>query len=118
MLPTQRDFSLAHTLKWGVEVVRVYVAHNRLAIDSEEQGNMLQERFAMAGQHMKRVPGFTAFEMLRASDKSHFIVSTTWESEKHFRDWVESPHFAAAHGGQARNAGQAQVATYDVVYSS
>lgn len=94
----------------------MYVAQNRLAVQSEEQRKMLEERFAMAGEHMKRVPGFTEFQLLRASDNSHFIVSTTWESEQHFRDWTESPHFAAAHGGQNRSAGQAQVTTYEVVY--
>ncbi len=94
----------------------MYIAHNRLAIESEEQQKMFEERFAMAGEHMKRVPGFVSFSMLRASDKSHFIVSTTWESEQHFRDWVASPHFANAHGGQARAAGQTQVSTYDVVH--
>lgn len=95
----------------------MYVAHNRLAIQSEEQQKMLEERFAMAAEHMKQVPGFSTFQLLRASDNSHFIVSTTWESEQHFRDWLASPHFAAAHGGQ-RGAGQAAVATYEVVHHS
>ncbi|MFB5192570.1 antibiotic biosynthesis monooxygenase family protein [Alicyclobacillus fastidiosus] len=96
----------------------MYVAHNRLPIQNEEQRKVLEERFAKAGEHMKRVPGFAGFQMLRASDNSHYIVSTTWESEQHFQDWIQSPHFASAHGGQSRAGGQAQVATYEIVYNS
>lgn len=96
----------------------MYVAHNKLDIQSDEQSKMLEERFAMAGDHMKHVPGFQGFEMLRATDNSHFLVSTMWESEQHFKDWVQSPHFASAHGGSNQGAAQAQVATYDVVYHS
>ncbi|EPZ52684.1 MULTISPECIES: antibiotic biosynthesis monooxygenase family protein [Alicyclobacillus] len=46
------------------------------------------------------------------------IVSTMWESEQHFQDWIQSPHFAAAHGGRGHTAGQAQVATYEVIYNA
>ncbi|GEO27332.1 hypothetical protein AAC03nite_31170 [Alicyclobacillus acidoterrestris] len=96
----------------------MYVAHNRLPIENEAQEKMLEERFAKAGEHMKRVPGFTGFQMLRASDHSHFIVSTMWASEQHFQDWIQSPHFAATHGGRGHTAGQAQVATYEVIYNA
>lgn len=96
----------------------MYIAHNKLDVQNEEQRRMLEERFAMAGEHMKQVPGFEGFQMLRSTDNSHFLVSTTWTSEQHFQDWVTSPHFAAAHNGSNRGAAQAQVATYEVVYTS
>lgn len=96
----------------------MYVAHNRLPIHGEDQRKMLEERFAKAGDHMKHVPGFAGFQLLRANDQSHFIVSTTWESKQYFEDWIQSPHFAAAHGGQSQPSGNAQVAAYEVVYNS
>lgn len=96
----------------------MYIAHNRLPIMNEEQRQMFEQRFATAGDHMKHVPGFVGFQMLRASDNTHFLVSTTWESEEHFRNWTQSEHFSAAHGGQKHNPERAQVATYEVVYNA
>ncbi len=93
----------------------MFEAHNRLAIVDEEQAKMLEQRFAQASDHMARVPGFVKFGMLRSQDGSHFIVVTRWETEQHFRDWVASPHFQAAHGRRSPE-GEAQVGAYEVVY--
>lgn len=93
----------------------MFEAHNRLQVQSEEQSQMLEQRFSKASEHMKKVPGFVKFSMLRAHDGSHYLVKTLWESEQHFHDWVKSPHFQAAHGGREQG-GQAEVATYRVIY--
>lgn len=93
----------------------MFEAHNRLVVESAEQARLLEERFAQASDHMSRVPGFVKFGMLRSQDGSHFIVVTRWETEQHFRDWVASPHFQAAHGRRSPE-GQAQVGAYEVVY--
>ncbi|MCY0888259.1 MAG: antibiotic biosynthesis monooxygenase [Alicyclobacillaceae bacterium] len=91
----------------------MFHAHNRIE-SANGQGSDLEQRFQHAAEHMKQVPGFVKFEMLRASDDSHYLVTTVWESEKHFHDWVKSPHFRAAHGGN-ESAGKATVSTYHVV---
>ena len=71
------------------------------------QGPALEERFAKRAAEVEQAPGFRGFELLRpVAGETRYFVYTRWESEEHFRAWVESPAFtrghaqaAAAHGG-------------------
>lgn len=98
------------------EVRRLFQAHNKITVADADHAATLEERFKNAAERMKAVPGFVKFGMLKAQDGSHYIVSTLWETEQHFKAWVSSPHFQAAHSGQAHPQAQAEVSSYHVIY--
>ena len=55
--------------------------------------------------HLKGVDGFVAFNLMRGESKktySLYASHSTWESKKHFENWVKSENFRLAH----KNAGQ------------
>ena len=89
-------------------------AHNKIFIESEEHGERLLHGFSHAAEHMKQVPGFVQFSMLKAQDGSHYIVRVLWETEEHFHHWVKSDHFREAHKGQS-GSGKAELTGYHVV---
>ena len=93
----------------------MFEAHNKIFVNSVEQGERLQQGFAHAGEHMKAVPGFRQFNMLASQDGSHFIVRVLWESEDHFQNWVKSEAFRKAHSGQGNNGLKAELTGYNVI---
>ena len=75
------------------------------AIDVPEgRGPQLEERFAARASEVEQMPGFEHFELLRpVAGETRYFVYTRWESEEHFRGWVESPGFRQGHA-KAREA--------------
>ena len=69
------------------------------------RGAELEERFARRAAEVETMPGFRGFELLRpTTGETRYYVYTRWESEEHFRAWVESPAFTRGHA-QASAAG-------------
>src|ERR671917_2013602 len=72
----------------------------------EGAGPELERRFATRHGSVENMPGFLGFELLRpvAGDDRYFVY-TRWETEEHFRAWVESAAFTRGHA-QAAKASQ------------
>ena len=63
------------------------------------------------------MPGFRGFELLRpTAGETRYFVYTRWESEEHFRAWVESPAFTRGHA-QAAAAQRRPVASHSELLS-
>jgi heme-degrading monooxygenase HmoA len=79
------------------------------------RGASLEERFAKRAAEVEQMPGFLSYELLRptAGETSYFVY-TRWESEEHFRAWVESPSFTRGH---AQAAAGGPVATHSKLLS-
>lgn len=68
----------------------------------EGRGPALEERFAKRAGEVESMPGFLGYELLRPVEgETRYFVYTRWESEEHFRAWVESESFTRGHA-QAR----------------
>lgn len=93
----------------------MFEVHNKIFVTSNEQSQHLQEGFAHAGEHMKSVPGFHEFHMLKSSKSDHFIVRVIWESESYFQDWAKSEHFREAHKGQGDSSLKSEIQGYDII---
>ena len=81
----------------------MYIAMNRfkVALGSESE---FEELWKNRDTHLKEVPGFVEFHLLRGPQKDdHVLFSshTVWSSQAAFEDWTKSEAFRAAH----RNAG-------------
>ena len=51
------------------------------------------------------MPGFLGYELLRpAKGESRYFVYTRWETEAHFRAWVDSPAFTRGHAQAAKDS--------------
>lgn len=90
-----------------------FVAINVLTVP-EGSGDTLEQRFAGRAGEVEQMEGFQHFELLRpapsdlgppsgeAQDATRYLVYTRWDSEAHFRAWVESSQFQHSH---ARSGG-------------
>lgn len=70
----------------------------------EGRGPALEERFAKRASEVEKMPGFEGFELLRPVEgETRYFVYTRWETEEHFKAWVESSDFRKGHAA-ARSA--------------
>jgi heme-degrading monooxygenase HmoA len=88
------------------------------------RGAALEERFANRASEVERMPGFLGFELLRpTAGETRYFVYTRWQSEEHYRAWVESPAFTRGHAQAAANAGgpvasHSQLLAFEVVQTA
>jgi heme-degrading monooxygenase HmoA len=76
------------------------------------RGAELEERFSRRAGEVETMPGFLGYELLRPiAGETRYFVYTRWESEEHYRAWVESPAFTRGHA-QAAAASGGPVATH------
>ena len=69
------------------------------------RGPELEERFARRAAEVESMPGFLGFELLRpVAGEERYFVYTRWETEEHFRAWVESPEFTRGHAQAAADS--------------
>ena len=69
------------------------------------RGEELEERFARRAAEVEGMPGFLGFELLRpVAGEERYFVYTRWETEEHFRAWVESPAFTRGHAQAAADS--------------
>ena len=72
---------------------------------AEGRGPELEERFAKRAREVEGMPGFLGFELLRpAKGETRYFVYTRWETEEHFRAWVESSAFTRGHAQAAKDS--------------
>jgi heme-degrading monooxygenase HmoA len=88
------------------------------------RGPALEERFANRASEVETMPGFLGFELLRpVSGETRYFVYTRWESEEHYRAWVEGPAFTRGHAQAAAGAGgpvasHSSLLSFEVVQST
>ena len=84
-----------------MEVVKI----NAISVEPG-RGAALEERFAKRAAEVEQMPGFLGFELLRPTEgDDRYFVYTRWQSEEHFRAWVQSPAFTRGHAQAAANQG-------------
>jgi heme oxygenase (mycobilin-producing) len=70
------------------------------------RGTELEKRFANRATEVEQMPGFLGFELLRpTAGQTRYFVYTRWQSEEHYRAWVESPAFTRGHAQATAGAG-------------
>ncbi len=79
--------------------------HFKVKLGQEEA---FEEVWSSRDSHLKSVPGFKAFHLLKGEEKDTYRAyasHTMWESEAHFIDWTKSEAFREAHKGAGGNKG-------------
>ena len=84
----------------------MYIAMNRFSV-RPENATAFEELWLGRDSHLKGLPGFVEFHMLRGPENDGTVLyssHTVWESEEAFRGWTKSEAFRAAHkdAGQTR----------------
>ena len=101
----------------------MFIAMNRFKIMLGEEV-AFERVWAERDSHLKTVPGFKDFKLLRGSQGEEctlFASHTVWESEEAFVDWTRSEAFRAAHANAGDNRklylGHPQFEGFSVVLS-
>lgn len=79
----------------------MYLTMNRFKV-VKGQETAFEEVWARRDSHLKSVPGFLDFRLMRGTDAEGYTLyasHTTWETETAFRDWTRSEAFRKAHAG-------------------
>ncbi len=79
----------------------MYLTMNRFRVKSGREAEF-EEVWKKRDSHLKTVPGFLAFHLLRGPERDgHTLYAshTAWESEAAFTAWTKSEAFRAAHAG-------------------
>jgi heme-degrading monooxygenase HmoA len=93
----------------------VWVAVNRITVDSSKEADEVIERFAHRPKKVDSSPGFLSLEVWREEEGKEVLVMTRWQRKEDFLAWVESPSFRQAHRGARGSPGEAHGAVYEVV---
>lgn len=94
-----------------------FVVMNVLTVP-EPMRATLEERFANRAGEVETMDGFEHFELLRPVEgQDNYLVYTRWQSEEHFKGWMESQSFTKGHA-QSAESGPAstgsQIWTFEV----
>ncbi len=79
----------------------MYIAMNRFKVRPEEQDAFVA-RWLDRDVHLKTVPGFVAFHLLRGPAREDHVLyasHTVWRAYDDFEAWTRSEQFRAAHAG-------------------
>lgn len=79
----------------------MYLTMNRFKVKPGHEADF-EEVWAKRDSHLKTVPGFVAFHLLKGEEKDGYRLyasHTAWESEAAFKDWTKSEAFRQAHAG-------------------
>jgi len=83
----------------------MYIAMNRFRIARGQEHNF-EEVWLTRESHLKSVPGFRSFVLLRGperDDHTLYASHTEWESHAAFTAWTQSEAFRQAHKGAGAN---------------
>jgi len=62
-----------------------------------ERTDEFEERFAKRAGQVSQSPGFEAFELLRPTEGSKYLVYTRWRTREDFDAWMKSTYFSEGH---------------------
>lgn len=81
---------------------RMFIVFNRIQVNPD-YNEAFEERFAERSGLVDGMDGFVSFQLLRPkTEGAPYVVMTTWESETHFKAWMDSPQYASQHGQNRR----------------
>jgi heme-degrading monooxygenase HmoA len=83
----------------------MFIAMNRFKIIPGQEA-AFEEVWLSRDTHLKDVPGFQTFHLLRGpSNEEHTLYAShsTWESRAAFEAWTKSEAFRRAHAGAGTN---------------
>ena len=75
----------------------MFIVANRVPVASGWEENF-EERFRKRAGQIDKQPGFVRMQILKPdSEKTPYIVLTTWKDKVSFKSWVGSDDFKLAH---------------------
>jgi len=83
----------------------MYLTMNRFKVKQGQEADF-EEVWKRRDSHLRQVPGFKAFHLLKGPEKEGYRLyasHTAWDSEAHFLVWTKSEAFRAAHKGAGEN---------------
>ena len=83
----------------------MYIAMNRFRIRTGQE-DAFETVWRERDTHLKGVPGFVAFQLLKgpaAEDHTLYATHTVWQSRDAFEAWTKSVAFRAAHKNARAN---------------
>ncbi len=83
----------------------MFIAMNRFKVRPEETA-AFETMWLERDSHLKSVPGFVAFHLLKGPTKEDHVLyasHTVWRDRQVFEDWTRSEAFRAAHRGAGSN---------------
>ena len=72
------------------------VVVNAVTVPAERKDEF-EERFAKRAGQVSEAPGFEAFELLRPTDGTKYLVYTRWRAREDFDAWMRSTYFSEGH---------------------
>ena len=91
-----------------------FVVMNVLTVPAEMR-DVLEQRFANRAGEVETMDGFEHFELLRPVEgQDNYLVYTRWQSEAHFKAWMESPKFGSGH---AQSSAQGPASTGSSIWT-
>ncbi len=86
----------------------MYIAMNRFKVAPGSEA-AFEEMWTSRETHLKEVPGFKAFHLLRGATKGDhtlYASHSVWESHAAFEAWTKSEAFRKAHANAGTSAGR------------
>ena len=95
----------------------MFIAMNRFQIVPGRSADF-EQIWRERESHLRGVPGFVQFALLRGEGEGEYVSHSTWESREAFVEWTQSENFMKGHrqGSLAGIlAGPPQVSLHDVI---
>ncbi|QIE42760.1 antibiotic biosynthesis monooxygenase family protein [Meridianimarinicoccus aquatilis] len=83
----------------------MYLTMNRFKVVLGQE-DAFEELWRSRDSHLKQVPGFISFHLLKGHEKDGYRLyasHTAWASEAEFKAWTKSEAFRKAHAGANSN---------------
>ncbi|GLC33318.1 hypothetical protein PLESTB_000346300 [Pleodorina starrii] len=82
-----------------------YIVHNVFKVKPESASDF-EQVWKSRESHLKEMPGFVRFAMLRCENvPGKYISQTYWQTKEDFQAWTKSSQFAASHGSSSSSSG-------------
>ncbi len=95
----------------------MFVAMNNFDVVPERE-TAFEQIWLERESHLREVPGFLEFALLRGDEPGHYISHSSWQSQEAFLNWTRSEAFVKGHQqGSLKGilAGPPRVVTFESV---
>ncbi|MDP9237981.1 MAG: antibiotic biosynthesis monooxygenase [Chloroflexota bacterium] len=96
----------------------MFVAMNNFKV-APGKGEEFEQIWKTRDSHLRSVPGFVRFALLKGDAEGEYISHSTWKSRDAFTKWTQSEAFIAGHRGGGSLMGVLQgppaVKLYDAI---
>ncbi|MCY4305074.1 MAG: antibiotic biosynthesis monooxygenase [Aestuariivita sp.] len=79
----------------------MFLTMNRFKV-RKQATDQFEDLWSRRDSHLKLVPGFLAFHLMRGPDHGDYVLyasHTTWKNRDSFENWTKSEAFRSAHKG-------------------